>query len=46
MKEKPKIKVGVVGAGHLGKFHIQQYQLIGIALYETYQGGLHQQLPL
>jgi len=28
MGGKSKIRVGVVGAGHLGKFHIEQYQLI------------------
>ena len=28
MKENSKIKVGVVGVGHLGKFHVEQYQLI------------------
>ena len=28
MKENDKIKVGVVGVGHLGRFHLEQYQLI------------------
>ena len=25
MAENSKIKIGVIGAGHLGKFHIEQY---------------------
>ena len=28
MENSPKIKVGVVGVGHLGKFHVQQYHNI------------------
>ena len=28
MTNSPKIKVGVVGVGHLGKFHVQQYHNI------------------
>jgi len=28
MKQKKKIKVGVVGAGHLGNYHLQKYQKI------------------
>jgi len=28
MANSPKIKVGVVGVGHLGKFHVQQYHNI------------------
>jgi len=28
MKQKGKIKVGVVGAGHLGNYHLQKYQKI------------------
>ena len=30
MKENSKIKVGVVGVGHLGRFHVEQYQLINV----------------
>ena len=28
MANSPKIKVGVIGVGHLGKFHVQQYHNI------------------
>ena len=28
MKQKRKIKIGVVGAGHLGNYHLQKYQKI------------------
>ncbi len=28
MSENHKIKIGVIGVGHLGKFHVEQYQLI------------------
>ena len=35
MKENAKIKVGVIGVGHLGKFHIEQYQLINSVDFKT-----------
>jgi len=28
MKQRRKIKVGVVGTGHLGNYHLQKYQKI------------------
>ena len=27
--ERKKIKIGVVGIGHLGNYHLQKYQKIG-----------------